>query len=272
MSADGLVVDLPAGLVAIRGDGAAAVLEFLLVHAEVGASVEADGQIELRLLEPFAGSVPDVGAQVVALAEPAGPVPTGLENDAPIRVSDDLWVRPPWITPSPEMHAGAVEVVVPRGAAFGSGEHESTQAALRLLHACWPDGAEVRVADIGCGSGVLTAYAVVRGAVVVEACDIEGSAVRATRALPPGRSRVVVHHAGPESLRLGPFDVVVANMTWTETEPHVERLRGMVRPGGWLVCSGTEAHEEAIRDETVGRAPELRDREGARWFGAAWRL
>jgi SAM-dependent methyltransferase len=286
---------LPAGLVRVRGGDAterAAVLDRFLVHAEVVAVVETGEQIELRLAEPVARSVLGIPDALVveALPEPDGPPPTGLENDRPIRVLDDLWVRPPWVDPPADLPSGAIDLVVPRGGAFGSGEHESTQAALRLLHRLWPrepDGRGrrgLRVLDVGSGSGVLTAYVCVRGAEHVVACDIEGPATRATlellRAPRPGlpvRGGVVL--GGPEVFRRARerhgetrpgYDIVIANLAWHELERCIGTLLDLVCRGGLLITSGTRAHEESARDRAVGRVPDRADRVGATWFGAAW--
>ena len=159
----------------LRGPDAAAALDWLHVHADVQGALEGDDALTVWLAAampalPFAG----VAARELAV-DPQAAAVTGLEADRPILVADDLMVRPPWVE-RPAGFAG-VELVVPRGGAFGSGEHGSTQAALRCLHALWD--APPTFADVGTGSGILALYARARGCPRIAACDIEAASVAA---------------------------------------------------------------------------------------------
>lgn len=146
--------------------------------------------------------------QVDVFAVPAEEF-TGLERDLIVEVDTGLRVRPPWVQPGSE--APGIELVVPRGMAFGSGEHESTRAALCIMHRCWREAESLL--DVGCGSGILAAYGQARNVANVLACDIEGPAVRAVRELLP-QARVV--RGPPEAFVADLADTVVANMTGAE--------------------------------------------------------
>jgi ribosomal protein L11 methyltransferase len=80
-------------------------------------------------------------------------------------------VRAPWHPAVPDA------VVIDPGAAFGTGAHGSTRAALALLQALPPSPA----LDLGCGSGVLAIAACRLGFGPVLAVDVEPAAVAATR-------------------------------------------------------------------------------------------
>ncbi|MFN9706552.1 MAG: 50S ribosomal protein L11 methyltransferase, partial [Planctomycetota bacterium] len=139
----------------LRGPDAAAALDWLHVHADVQGALEGDDALTVWLAGPLP-ALPFGGVAVRELAaDPQAAAITGLEADRPIVVADDLLVRPPWVE-RPADFVG-VELVVPRGGAFGSGEHGSTQAALRCLHAMWD--APPTFADVGTGSGILALYA-----------------------------------------------------------------------------------------------------------------
>jgi ribosomal protein L11 methyltransferase len=86
-----------------------------------------------------------------------------------------LRVRPPWGEPL----AGAMDVVIEPGQAFGTGAHATTRLTLELLTRLEPAGA---LADWGCGSGVLAIAAAKLGWAPVLACDVEPESVAATRA------------------------------------------------------------------------------------------
>jgi len=64
------------------------------------------------------------------------------------------------------------------GSAFGTGSHPTTRLCLEALESL--DLAGVRLADLGCGSGVLGLAALRLGAVAVAAADTDVLAVRAT--------------------------------------------------------------------------------------------
>ena len=166
-----------------RLHGATAALEVALdqlhVAGEVQALVEGVGAWEVR----YVGALPPLAGVRVEPRPDDGVAVTGLEADAPVFVTDQLLVRPPWVAAPPGFTG--LELVVPRANAFGSGEHGSTQAALRLLHEHWVDGTAAAV-DVGTGSGILALYAQRRGCPRVAACDIDPDAVAAARELLPG--------------------------------------------------------------------------------------
>jgi ribosomal protein L11 methyltransferase len=84
-------------------------------------------------------------------------------------------VRPPWAAP----RAGARDVVIEPGQAFGTGAHPTTRLCLRLLADLEPRGA---LADWGCGSGILSVAAAKLGWMPVTGCDVEAASVAATLA------------------------------------------------------------------------------------------
>jgi ribosomal protein L11 methyltransferase len=84
-------------------------------------------------------------------------------------------VRPPW---EEEATEGLVSLVINPGMAFGTGLHETTAGCLELLVDEVRPG--MRVADIGCGSGILAIAAARLGAATVLATDVDPVAVEAT--------------------------------------------------------------------------------------------
>jgi ribosomal protein L11 methyltransferase len=93
----------------------------------------------------------------------------------PVLVGGRLWVRPPWAPP----RAGALDLVVDPGQAFGTGAHPTTKLSLELMLELEPGGS---FADLGCGSGVLAIAAAKLGFAPVVAVDNELAALDATRA------------------------------------------------------------------------------------------
>ena len=98
-------------------------------------------------------------------------------------VGKGLLILPAWL-PCPPEHAERRLIAMDPGSAFGTGSHPTTRLcleALELLAAVNPEGlAGMRVADLGCGSGVLGLAALRLGAASVAAVDTDSLAVRAT--------------------------------------------------------------------------------------------
>lgn len=134
---------------------------------------------------------------------------------------------------------GRRRLEIPAARAFGTGSHESTRLAVRLLLEVPVAGC--RVLDAGCGTGTLAFVAVLEGARRVVAFDIDLDAAVATRAQAAanGIPGVQVLAGGPEALRApGLFGVVVANMLEEELAPLLPALRRFLGPQGVLVVSG----------------------------------
>lgn len=218
----------------LRGAAVAEALDWLHVHADLQGVVEGEDVITVWL-EGALPHPPQPGVVVrELLVSAADSAMTGLEHDAPILVATDLLVRPPWVA-RPEAFTG-IELIVPRGGAFGSGEHGSTQAALRCLHGVWD--APASFGDVGTGSGILALYAAARGCARLEACDIDVASVQAARELLP---HAKVHLGGPESMAA--CDGVVANMTAAELRTAMPAILRLWTRRNALVLSGLRADE-----------------------------
>jgi len=168
---------------------------------------------------------------------------------------------------------GVRRLYLPAVRAFGTGSHESTRLALRLLISEKLPGA--RVLDVGCGTGALAFVAALEGARHVVAFDLDPDAAFATReqARANGIPRVSTF-AGPLDALLGSgrFDVIVANMIHEEVAPLLPALHARLAPGGRLLCSGQlverrEEWDDLLRKRGFRSVRSIVENE---WFGSAW--
>lgn len=154
----------------------------------------------------------------------------------PVRVNDDLVLVPAWLdTVAPSV--GTTVTVEPAGS-FGLGDHPTTRLSADAVWRCTRPGD--RVLDVGCGSGVLSIVALLRGASAATAIDISEAARQATER--NARANGVADRVAASCLPLaavdGQFDLVVANILAPTLIELADDLRRVTASGGHLVLSG----------------------------------
>ncbi len=169
------------------------------------------------------------------------------------RIAANLVIAPSWEGYAPA--AGEAVVVLDPGTAFGTGGHPTTRLCLRALVEHMRPGD--RVADVGCGSGILAITAAVLGAREVVATDRDGAA------LPVARNNALRNHVEAR-LRLieadllppdaGAFDLITCNITANEVARFAGDLRSALAPGGRFIASGFLASSLAMVEDAVLRS------------------
>jgi ribosomal protein L11 methyltransferase len=158
-----------------------------------------------------------------------------------------LTVVPSWIpeavTPS------ETTVVLDPETAFGSGEHGSTRAALRLLERRLRPGD--RVLDLGSGSGILAIAAIKLGARVAIGIenDAEANAVARRNASRNGVEAQVEFldgHAATLAPLAGPADLLLSNILRTVNTSLLPAIVAALSPDGVAIFSGMEAAEAEL--------------------------
>lgn len=155
----------------------------------------------------------------------------------PFPVGEKLYVTPVWMEEPPP--AGRLPVRIDPGMAFGTGTHETTAMCLELLETAVGPGD--RVADVGCGTGILGIAAFALGADRALAVDRDPVCVTAAnenKARNPRAGRLEIRRgdllAGVEET----FDVVAANIIAGVIAGFAPDAFARLRPGGALVASG----------------------------------
>jgi ribosomal protein L11 methyltransferase len=165
----------------------------------------------------------------------------------PITIGKRLVILPAWIE---KEYPGRLPIRINPGMAFGTGTHPTTQLCLEFLEELVKP--EMTVFDIGCGSGILSAGAVILGAGNVIAVDIDPASVRSTTEncqLNNVSGKVAIARGSAELIHSGHFGVLQAPLVVANILASVilvlleEKLSDLVETGGHLVLSGILAHQ-----------------------------
>jgi ribosomal protein L11 methyltransferase len=171
----------------------------------------------------------------------------------PDPVGQRLLVLPAWLEVPPE-HQGRLLIRIDPGSAFGTGSHPTTRLCLEALESlaaerdaagAGPGLGGLRVADLGCGSGILGLAALRLGAASVAAADTDTLAERATRenaGLNGLTERLTVAVGSAEVLAelLGgrPADLLLCNILAPVIEALLPSFPRLLAPGGVGLLSG----------------------------------
>ena len=154
-----------------------------------------------------------------------------------LRVTPSLVVVPSW--EDYQSSPGECVVLLEPGSAFGTGGHATTRLCLRGLVQHMRPGD--RVADIGCGSGILAVTAALLGATQILATDNDRSALGVAQAN-ARRNGVVDQIRFVEADLLpqpsSPFDLIVCNIVADEVIRLASRFPGLLSRGGRFIGSG----------------------------------
>lgn len=178
----------------------------------------------------------------------------------PFAVGERFWIDPGDASDS-KPPSGRIALRLPASTAFGTGGHESTRLILLFLEEDPP--VNLRVLDVGTGSGVLALAAVALGARRAFGFDTDAEAVFVAREnleRHPFGSRVTLF-AGPVEAVGGGFPLVLANLLPEEFLPVRAAVMARVAPGGRLILSGIPlAREERLRARLRSRRWKLSGR------------
>lgn len=137
------------------------------------------------------------------------------------------------------------EIVINPKMSFGTGHHETT--ALCVKHLIDMDLAGKKVADIGCGTGILAIMALKKGAKSVLGCDVEDWAVENSQEniLLNGFEKEVfeVFQGTAAQIKQRDFEVVLANINLNILLAEIHLYHQLLLTGGKLLLSGFYEHE-----------------------------
>ncbi len=181
----------------------------------------------------------------------------------PDPVGERLLILPAWLELPPK-HAERLVIRMDPGSAFGTGSHPTTRLCLEAIErlADQPDRGWQgwRVADLGCGSGILGIAALLHGAASVAAVDTDVLAVRATadNAAVSGFGDQLAVELGSvdrlEELLAGqPADLLLCNILAPVIEALCPAFDRVLAPTGLGLLSGLLVDQAARLEQVLAR-------------------
>lgn len=168
------------------------------------------------------------------------------ENWQPLEIGDRFLIYPAWLD-IPKQSSRLVLRLNP-GSAFGTGGHPTTQLCLEALEMRLSDAEQdlledLVMADIGCGSGILSIGAHLLGVKQIYAVDIDPLAVKATREnsyLNQIKDLNIAQGSIEqlESMTEQKFDGIVCNILAEVIKGMIPKMTEIVKPHGWGILSG----------------------------------
>lgn len=148
---------------------------------------------------------------------------------------------------------GTIPMRIEAGLAFGTGHHETTALCLAVLSDLAKRGRFQRVADIGCGTGLLAIGAAKLWKQSVIASDIDPVAVevarenaRANAVAPLLRTAVADGLIHPAIAAEAPFDLLFANILAGPLTRLAPQIAAALTPRGMAVLSGLFRWQENL--------------------------
>lgn len=217
--------------------------------------------LKLSIIRSYLQSLKAMGLEVgqalveARLWEDPGWTTKWKEHFRPIRVGRHLVVKPSW--QSYPAREGDLIIEIDPGMAFGTGAHPTTKMCLELLEeamehmsgivSCGRGASSFTVLDLGTGSGILAIAAAKLGAGKVLALDVDPQACLTARqnARLNGVEDYILVEEGSLKEGMGPFALILANLSAKDLVSVLPSLKSGVLPSGWLILSGLLAEQSA---------------------------
>lgn len=164
------------------------------------------------------------------------------ENWQPLEIGDRLLIYPAWL--DVPKNPDRIVLRLDPGSAFGTGVHPTTQLCLESLEMRLSyDSNDVTIADIGCGSGILSIAASLFGVKQIYSVDTDSLAVKATKEN-SHLNKINTINIGQgsieklKSMTEEKFDGILCNILAEIIKDMIPQMTEIIKPDGWAILSG----------------------------------
>ncbi len=167
----------------------------------------------------------------------------------PSKISDKIVICPTW--EKYEAKENEIIVNIDPGNAFGTGTHATTQLCVKACEKYMQPHS--KVADVGCGSGILAICAMKLGAVSADAVDTDETAIETAiiNARINNENKINFQTASSDSLSDNIYDFVFANILHNVLAEIMGDLKRIMKKGAKIVLSGIIEGKENIVIEAI---------------------
>lgn len=198
----------------------------------------------------------------------------------PIEVGDRLLIKPSWETYDKD--DGRIILEIDPESSFGTGQHNTTRLCLELTEKYLKK--DMRMLDVGCGSGILSAAGYLLGARECTAVDIDSNSVRIAgenaekNHIPADKYTTFCGNIiGDEKLRSdilknGRFEILTANIVADVLIAMAPLFKDLLVKDGILIISGIiiERCDEVLDAMRAQGYTQLEIKEDNGWAAAAF--
>jgi len=179
-------------------------------------------------------------------------------NFKPLAI-DNIYIRAPF---HPASSDHEIDLIISPKMAFGTGHHETTYMMLKYMNALDFEGK--KVLDYGCGTGILTVFAKMKGCDSITGIDIQEEAVENTyehfELNNISTTDLTVSLGDLDVLSQARYDIILANINRHVLLANADKQLSLLQPEGLLIMSGIlQTDRQLILDTYTAAGFSLKD-------------
>ena len=167
-------------------------------------------------------------------------------NFDPVEINSVCSVRAPFHEKSNKQF----DIIIMPEMSFGTGHHETTQLMMKYILEL--DISDYKVCDIGCGTGILSILAEMKGAKKIDAVDISQNCCNNTLSNIKLNNcdKISVYNSSSKILIGKSYDLILSNMIYDKLFKNFINFSKFMKKNGELIISGFFENDlDSINDE-----------------------